>query len=146
MVEFTCWVCGHLMSCYHGKFWRVFHIYPMKPLWDPLLMLPPLSNDQTFAFFLRTNQKQGLERDHLMVSTSWLYESLCPELPCLVISTIHRKFMDFVMHFNFATIVVADVHIFLNFSLKMKRWNENLRRNLADWPKWGEYLKRGVFL
>ena len=54
--------------------------------------------------------------------------------------------MDFVMHFNFATIVVADVHIFLNFSLKMKRWNENLRRNLADWPKWGEYLKRGVFL
>lgn len=29
--------------------------------------------------------------------------------------------MDFVMHFNFATIVVADVHIFLNFSLKMKR-------------------------
>ena len=54
--------------------------------------------------------------------------------------------MDFVMQFNFATIVVADVHIFLNFSSKMKRWNENLRRNLADWPKWGEYLKRVVFL
>ena len=148
MVESNCWVCGHFFgwcpvtmansdvyfiytswNLSETHYWCVHRYLTIKPL----------------LFFLRTNQKQGLERDHLMVSTSWLYESLCPELPCLVISTIHRKFMDFVMHFNFATIV-ADVHIFLNFSLKMKRWNENLRRNLADWPKWGEYLKRGVFL
>ena len=149
MVEFTCWVCGHLFGWSPVTMANsdVYFIYTPWNLSEThywcfhrYLTIKPL------LFFSGPIRSKVWREITLWSVLSWLYESLCPELPCLVISTIHRKFMDFVMHFNFTTIVVADVHIFLNFSLKMKLWNENLRRNLADWPKWGEYLKRGVFL